>query len=137
MNIKRFEEFNELNEDTSATGGVSVSGAGAVVSANPSTFAGATIGTNWSSGGGTKGSGDVGVPFNAGGPAMQKIPVSGRDHGPRTGKKNRKPKLDMKSLKDIFSKKQDYTAKQGEVERQPKIMSFDDFYKNDITNIKK
>jgi hypothetical protein len=50
-------ESKEISEDTSATGGPAVSGGmGAVVSAQPSGLAGATIGTNWASGGGTTGS---------------------------------------------------------------------------------
>lgn len=130
---------SEMNEDTSATGGPAVGGMGAVVSANPSSLAGATIGTSWSSGGGTIGSGDVGVPFNAGGKGPQmKIPVPmGKAHGAQTGKKSRTKKLDMKALKDIFAKRQDYTAGEGNADRPSKVMSFDAFQKDAINTVKK
>jgi hypothetical protein len=45
--ITLFEDFEYIKEDTSATGGPPSSGMGAVVSANPSSLAGSTIGTNW------------------------------------------------------------------------------------------
>ena len=135
------EEYSplEVNEDTSATGGPSVGGMGAVVSANPSSFAGATIGTSYSSGGGTVGSGDVSIPYNAGGQrVVQKIPSPmGKDHGAKTGKKSRVKKLDMKALKDIFAKRQDYTAGEGNADRPSKVMSFDAFQKDAINTVKK
>lgn len=131
-----------LLEETSATGGPSVAGMGAVVSAQPSGLAGATIGTNWSSGGGTVGSGDVSIPYNPSGSnrVSQKLPM-GKDHGPRTGKKSRVKKLDMKALKDIFSKRQDFTDGEGEREQdikgKGKVMNFNNFLKNDFNAIKK
>ena len=134
-----------LLEDTSATGGPVVSsGMGAVVSAQPSGLAGATIGTNWASGGGTTGSGDVSIPYNPSGAnrVFQKLAApQGKDHGARTGKKSRVKKLDMKSLKDIFAKRQDFTS--GESEREQgikgkgKVMNFNNFLKNDFNTIKK
>jgi hypothetical protein len=138
-------ESKEISEDTSATGGPAVSGGmGAVVSAQPSGLAGATIGTSWASGGGTTGSGDVSVPYNPSGAnrVFQKFPApQGKDHGARTGKKSRVKRLDMKSLKDIFAKRQDFTA--GESEREQgikgkgKVMNFNNFLKNDFNTIKK
>jgi hypothetical protein len=133
---------NKLLEDTSATGGPSIGGMGAVVSSQPSGLAGATIGTNWASGGGTEGSGDVSIPYNPSGVnrVFQKLPM-GKDHGPRTGKKSRTKKLDIKALKDIFAKRQDFTS--GEAEREQgvkgkgKVMSFNNFLKNDFNTIKK
>ena len=130
-----------LIEDTSATGGPTVSGGmGAVVSAQPSGLAGATIGTSWASHGGTTGSGDVSVPYNPSGSnrVFQKIPAPsmGSNHGARTGKKSREKKLDMKALKNIFAKRQDFTAGQAK-NGEKKVMSFDDFQKNDINTIKK
>lgn len=131
---------SKLLEDTSATGGPSVGGMGAVVNAQPSGLAGATIGTNWASGGGSAGSGDVSVPYNPSGSnrVFQKMPVPmGKDHGPRTGKKSRQKRLDMKTLKNIFSKRQDYTSGEGEVKKSSKVMNFNNFLKNDFTTIKK
>ena len=136
-------ELKETNllEDTSATGGPSVGGMGAVVSAQPSGLAGTTIGPNWASGGGTVGSGDVSVPYNPSGAnrMFQKLPAPmGKNHGPRTGKKSRQKRLDLKALKNIFSKRKDYTAGEGEVKRgEKRVLDFNDFMKNDFTTIKK
>lgn len=135
------EKIALLLEDggmTSATGGPSVGGMGAVVSAQPSGLAGATIGTNWATTGGTTGSGDVSVPYNPSGSnrVFQQIPM-GKEHGPRTGKKSRTKKLDLKALKNIFAKRQDYTSGEGEVKKEPKVMSFDNFQKSDVNKIKK
>ena len=136
----REELMNE--EDTSATGGISPGGMGAVVNAQPSGLAGQTIGTSWASGGGQAGSGDISFGYNPGGSnrMQQKIPVMGQNHGSRTGKKSRKKKLDMKALKDVFAKRQDFTSGEGEVdkkEKRSKVMDFNDFLKNDFTTIKK
>ena len=133
---------NKLLEDTSATGGPSIGGMGAVVSSQPSGLAGTTIGTNWASGGGTEGSGDVSIPYNPSGSnrVFQKLPM-GKDHGPRTGKKSRTKKLDIKALKDVFAKRQDFTS--GESEREQgikgkgKVLNFNNFLKNDFNTIKK
>lgn len=134
-----FENF-EMNEDTSATGGLAVGGMGAVVSAQPSGLAGATIGPNWSSTGGTEGSGDISAQYNPGGldhKLQQKIPMS-KGHGPRTGKKSREKKLDLKALKNVLSKKQDYTKGSSKASGgQNKVMSFDDFEKSEINRVKK
>ena len=127
-------------EDTSATGGPagSVGGMGAVVNAQPSGLAGQTIGTNWASGGGMAGSGDISVPYNPSGAnrMQQKIPVMGSNHGPRTGKKSREKKLDLKALKSAFAKRKDFTAGQTK-NGEKKVMSFDDFKKDDVNIIKK
>jgi hypothetical protein len=49
-----------------------------------------------------------------------------------TGKKSRKKRLDRKSLKNSFSKIQDYS------DREKKVMNFDEFSaKADINTIKK
>jgi len=141
--IKLCEEISNIEkimEDTSATGGPggSVGGMGAVVSAQPSGLAGQTIGTSWASGGGTVGSGDISVPYNPGGSnrMQQKIPVMGSNHGPRTGKKSREKKLDIKALKDVFARRQDFTAGQTR-SGEKKVMSFDNFKKDDVNKIKK
>jgi len=127
--------------ETSATGGSSVGGMGAVVNSQPSGLAGATIGTNWASGGGTEGSGDVSMPYNPSGSnrVFQKAPLPmGKDHGPRTGKKSRVKKLDMKALKSVFAKRQDFTAGEGEeIKGKGKVMNFNNFLKNDFNTIKK
>lgn len=119
MTIKK---YTELYEDTSAISGA---GMGSVVSAAPSSLAGATIGSAWSDGGGTEGSGDVSVPYNAtGGNRMfQKFPM-GKFHGAMTGKKKREkqPKFD-------FSKNT------NKIKPFTKVMSFDDYTVNSINKI--
>lgn len=136
--LKYFENFeiDYLNEDgTSATGGPSSTGMGAVVSAQPSGLAGQTIGVSWASGGGTIGSGDISVPYNPSGAnrMIEKIPVMGHNHGPRTGKKSRTKKVDMNALRATFAKKQDFTK----TPKDKKVMNFDDFAKSDVNKIKK
>ena len=137
--LKDFENYILLESDTSATGGLAVGGMGAVVSAQPSGLAGATIGTNWSSSGGTEGSGDISAQYNPGGldhKLQQKIPMS-KGHGPRTGKKSREKKLDLKAIKNVLSKRQDYTKGSSKASDEKKIMSFDDFEKSEINRVKK
>lgn len=140
----------ELLEDTSATGGLSIGGMGAVVSGQPSGLAGSTIGPNWASSGGTVGSGDVSIPYNPSGSnrvfQKMKSPM-GKEHGPRTGKKSRTKRLDIKTLKNMLSKTQDY--QDGQEERSPnnpqnqptskekRVVNFNDFLRNDFNTIKK
>jgi len=137
--IKQKESL--ILEDTSATGGPSVGGMGAVVDAQPSGLAGTTIGTNWASGGGSVGSGDVSIPYNPSGSnrVFQKMPSPmGKEHGPRTGKKSRQKRLDLKALKDIFAKRQDFTSGEGEIKsKHKKVLDFNNFLKNDFNTIKK
>ena len=126
---------------TSATCGPSFGGMGAVVNAQPSGLAGTTIGTNWASGGGSVGSGDVSIPYNPSGSnrVFQKMPSPmGKEHGPRTGKKSRQKRLDLKALKDIFAKRQDFTSGEGEIKsKDKKVLDFNNFLKNDFNTIKK
>ena len=131
--IVLFENFELIKDDTSATGGLG--GGNSVVSAQPSGLAGATIGTNWSNGG-TEGSGDISTQYNPGGlyhKLQLKIPMS-KGHGPRTGKRQREKKLDLKAIKNVLSKRQDYTKASG---GEKKVMSFDDFEKSEINRVKK
>ncbi len=57
--MAEYAEFHSINENAYANAS-NVSGMGGVVSAQPSTLSGSTLGTNWSGNGGTLGSGDVG-----------------------------------------------------------------------------
>lgn len=139
------EKISEKELLLETDGGASVNsvgggGMGDVMNSQPSGLAGATIGTNWSDHGGSLGSGDVSAPYNPSGSnrMQQKIPVMGYNHGSRTGKKSRVKKLDLKALKNVMSKKQDYTAGEGEGKKPtPKVMNFQDFIKNDFTTVKK
>lgn len=157
MNIIKYENFELTNEDgTSATGGPSGAVAGAsigvgsigtsvagtpagmgpVVSAQPSTLAGSTIGSDWSDHGGTVGSGDISNPLNMGPNKMyQKTPAGemGKSHGARTGKKTREKKIDFKALKNVFAQKQDFTVTKG----SKKVMNFNDFQKQDLNKVTK
>lgn len=150
-------EYSEsilLNEDVSATGGPagSVSGGsvssggvtmgmGNVVASQPSSYAGTTTSGAYAQGGGTDGSGDIGVPFNAmgGNKMFQKIPAKemGTNHGPRTGKKSRQKKLNLKTIKNIFAQRQDFTANQGTSTKGKRVMNFDDFQKDGLNKVTK
>ena len=142
-NIKDFIDF--INEDTSAVGGPSCGsgdgggggeaygnassmGMGAVVSAQPSSFAGSTQGPAWSNGGGTIGSGDV----NSNGrkkpytkiPAKYNNKLKNKNHGSTRGKKIRPVGFDIKQLAP---------------KKAGKVLNFDDFQKKNteiITKVK-
>lgn len=152
---KKEEEYvASLKEDTSGTGGpggavsgggvgsggiafsnAGIAGMGNIVASQPSSLAGSTIGNNWSDNGGTIGSGDVSFPFPSGGKNLyQKSPIKtmGKQHGARTGKKSRVKPLDLKALKNTFSKRQDYTTNATSTK---KVMNFDDFTKSNLTKV--
>jgi hypothetical protein len=134
----RQQEESILENATSATGGPA--GMGSVVSAQPSGLAGATIGPNWASHGGTVGSGDVSVPYNPSGAnrVFQKIPAPmGKDHGARTGKKSRQKRLDMKTLQNIFKNRPKFSGSDEKKPGEKKVMDFNDFLKNDVNTVKK
>ncbi len=152
MILEREQDYvNYLNEDT-ATGGpsgaagaatvgyggggvgyanASIGGMGAVVSPQPSMFAGVTTEPGYSAGGGSVGSGDISVPYNPGGrkKVFQKISADNR----KGTNKRRKNKI-IQGLKNIFSQKQDYTAGQGG-SKPSKIMNFDKFSKDDLNKV--
>ena len=111
----------------------SIGGMGAVVSPQPSMFAGVTTEPGYSDGGGKVGSGDISVPYNPGGrkKVFQKVPVDNR----KGSNKRRKNKL-IQGLKNIFSQRQDYTSGQGN-EKPSKIMNFDNFSKDDLNKVTK
>lgn len=149
---------NFLKEDVSATGGistcgsgpvsmgVSVPGMGPISSPQPSAFPGSTMGPNYVNGGGRDGSGDIGFPLNMGpkGVYSKTAAPNGlmnigrtKEHGGVSAKRNRRSKkLNMKSLKNIFAKKQDYTSGQGE-RKTSRVMNFDNFAKNQFNKITK
>jgi len=134
------EEFipSAANE-TSATGGPSSGGEVLSRSSGRSGLGGQTLGMSWASGGGPEQPGQISVPYNPSGPnrVFQKIPAEmGKNHGARTGKKSREKKLDIKSLKSMFAKRQDYTAGEGEA-RPSRVMSYDSFAKDDMNTVKR
>lgn len=154
---KKEQEYAfSIVEDTSATGGpagavsggdvsstgvafanAGIGGMGPVTAAQPSSYAGSTIGNDWSGNGGTIGSGDISNPFPGPDKMYQKTPAGemGKDHGARTGKKSRVKKLDLKSLRNSFSKKQDYTA--SAEPKGKRVMNFDDFQKQGLSKVTK
>jgi hypothetical protein len=119
-----FKQNGFLNEDSG--------GMGAITSAQPSTLPGVTTGQS----AGTVGSGDISVPFNPGGGAKmsQKVQVMGYNHGPRTGKKSREKKLDLKQIRNSLKSRKDFTHGQT---TGRKVMTFDDFKKDDVNKITK
>lgn len=141
-----------LNETTSATGGpagsvgsitggggvalanATTAGMGAIQSGQPSAFPGALNGVDWISGGGTEGSGDIGVPYNPSGKnrVFQKVPATmGKGHGAMTGKKSREKKLDLKHLRDILKKDR------NSMEKGKRVLNFDDFAKDKLDKVTK
>jgi|688.fasta_scaffold83951_4 hypothetical protein len=140
----------ELNENTSATGGPSGDAGsstvgygsigvglrttvGPVPSTNPQRSSGNLAGSDWINGGK---SGDVETPFNPSGSnrVFQKTPVMGKGHGAMTGKKSRVKPLDLKALRDVLKNKNKQTDMKP---RTGKVMNFDDFQKGEITNVTK
>lgn len=108
----------------------SIAGMGAVVSSQPSTNAGVTTEPGYTSGGGQIGSGDIGVPLNAGGTKVfQKIPVDNR----KGNSKRRKNKM-LAGLKTAIMNRQDFTAGQGKV-KPSKVMNFDNFSKSELNKV--
>jgi|TARA_B110000483_G_C18096291_1_gene504013 hypothetical protein len=128
-NIDDVLNSKKLNEDSDG-GGPAVAGMGAVVSAQPSSLAGSTIGSNFTDGGGTVGSGDVSVPYNTGSSkkmSQLKIPLGGFTDL-YTNKKNRKKKSD--NTIDLNQPVLDFTPKSN-------VMSYTDFIKFDLNKPKK
>jgi hypothetical protein len=112
----------------------SIGGMGSVVSPQPSQFAGVTSEPGYTLGGGRTGSGDISVPYNPGGRKKVFQKQSAYDNRKGTNKR-RKNKL-LSGLKNVFSQKQDYTAKQGST-KSSKIMDFDKFSKEDLMRVTK
>lgn len=129
--IKVIED--KIVENTSATGGPFVGGGGGM-SGNPVDLGKTPLGPKWASGS-TNDKGYINVPYNPSGAdrMMQRISVMGKDHGARTGKKSREKRLDIKSLRAALAKRKDFERKDGE----KKVMSFDNFTKDDFSRIKK
>jgi hypothetical protein len=143
---------NEINENTSATGGPSggagssavgfgsigislKSNVGPVPPAQPSRASGSLNGQNWINGG--QPGGDIETPFNPSGPnrVFQKTPM-GKGHGAMTGKKSRVKPLDLKALRDVLKSKN----KNKDTDMKPrtgKVMNFDDFQKGEMTQVTK
>ena len=149
------EEYSTyITEDVSGTGGPSgavtssatgvggggvaysnanIGGMGAVVSPQPSSFAGVTTEPGYSAGGGKSGSGDIGVPYNAGGKKVfQKVSSDNR----RGSNRRRKNKV-LAGLKQALGKKLDFTYGEGGSPKGGKIMSFDNFKKDNLSKVTK
>tara|TARA_B100001094_G_C18152489_1_gene784473 strand:+ start:341 stop:1015 length:675 start_codon:yes stop_codon:yes gene_type:complete len=121
----------KLNEESATGGAPPVAGMGAVVSAQPSSFAGSTVGANFTDGGGTVGSGDVSVPYNPGGSdrMVQKIPLGGFTDLYTNKTKKKKKKTSDKGV-DLNQPVLDFTTKSN-------VMSYTDFVKFDLNKPKK
>jgi hypothetical protein len=97
-------------------------------------LAGQTIGVNWSSSK-TAEPDQLAIPMNPSGSnrVFQKIGMRKSRFHRSTRDKKRRP-----GVKDIlFKKRQDFTNKEGGVEKPGKVMSFQNFYKDDTTTVKK
>jgi hypothetical protein len=114
--------------ETSATGGPVVGGGGGMTG-NPISLGKTPLGPKWASGGGDD-KGYINAPYNPGGAdrMMQRVPVMGTGHGPRTGKKTREKRLDINAIRKSLAQR-----KEGE----KKVMDFDNFTKDEINTIKK
>ena len=128
------EEFipGEVSE-TSATGGPFIGGGYGGPSAAPG-LAGQTIGTNWSSSKSSEPD-QLAIPYNPSGAnrVFQNIPMRKSRFHRSTRDRKRRP-----GIKDIlFKRRQDFTNKEGGVEKPGKVMSFQNFYKDDTTTVKK
>ena len=109
-----------INEDGDASANASnTAGMGNVTAAQPSTNPGCTIGSDYSSGGGRDGSGDVGFPLNA---PYRKTPGGSKN---KKGKHNKFSKL--------FQIKQNWT--QGQDKKSSKVMDWDTFNINKVTHL--
>jgi hypothetical protein len=106
MNIE-VKVIEVIKEDATATVSGSA-GMGAVTATQPSTNSGTTIGTAFTSGGGTIGSGDVSNP-------LLRAPFE-KPHGSKRNKK----------FNSIFKKAQDYTKSKN---RKRHLKKFSDFSK--------
>jgi len=113
MNIQ-VKVIDILNEDAYASAS-SVGGMGNITPAQPSTNAGCTTGSDFTSGGGTVGSGDVSNPMS----------IQRKDG---KGKKKKKGK----KFSEVFDLKQNWTKG---ADKPPKLKSFNDFNVNKVTHL--
>lgn len=117
-----------------AYGTSAVSGMGSVVSPQPSSHSGQTISPGYENGGGQIGSGDIGVPYNAGGTKVfQKAKVDDN----RKGTNKRRRKKILAGLRGIV-KRNDWTHNQGGQPSKPKkILNFNSFQKDSLSKVTK
>ena len=128
------EEFipGEVSE-TSATGGPFIGGGYGGPSAAPG-LAGQTIGTNWSSSKSAEPD-QLAIPMNPGGSnrVFHNIPIGTRKSRLHRSTRDKKRRPGIKDI--LFKKRQDFTNKEGG-EKPGKVMSFQNFYKDDTTTVK-
>jgi hypothetical protein len=130
------EEFipGEVSE-TSATGGPFIGGGYGGPSAAPG-LAGQTIGTNWSSSKSAEPD-QLAIPYNPSGAnrVFHNIPIGTRKSRLHRSTRDKKRRPGIKDI--LFKRRQDFTNKEGGVEKPGKVMSFQNFYKDDTTTVKK
>jgi len=119
-NIKSFDLFLEDDGGIAYSGSTNV-GMGPVISAQPSVNSGSMIGSDWSSGGGTIGSGDISFPWNS---SSNKMIF--RKEKVKRFKDKKVNKFKRKSIKVLYDKPS-----------KSKLMTFDNFIKNDLTKVNK
>ena len=99
-------------------------------------LAGQTIGVNWSSSKAAEPD-QLAIPMNPSGSnrVFQNIPIGTRKSRLHRSTRDKKRRPGVKDI--LFKKRQDFTNKEGGVEKPGKVMSFQNFYKDDITTVKK
>lgn len=130
------EEFipGEVSE-TSATGGPFIGGGYGGPSAAPG-LAGQTIGMNWSSSKSAEPD-QLAIPMNPSGSnrVFHNIPIGTRKSRFHRSTRDKKRRPGVKDV--LFKRRQDFTNKEDGVEKPGKVMSFQNFYKDDTTTVKK
>jgi hypothetical protein len=130
------EEFipGEVSE-TSATGGPFIGGGYGGPSAAPG-LAGQTIGMNWSSSKSAEPD-QLAIPMNPSGSnrVFHNIPIGTRKSRLHRSTRYKKRRPGVKDI--LFKRRQDFTNKEGGVKKPGKVMSFQNFYKDDTTTVKK
>lgn len=136
-----------------AYGNASYGGMQAVSSPQPSSYAGVTTDPGYSAGGGVPGSGDMSIPYSASissKDSPKKI-ISQKGDPLNKGKKDRRKSKEIAALRQALKSRKkfkadqggDFTFGQGGVPkysaptqpREPKVMSFDDFAKNQMNKV--
>lgn len=128
---KESEYINLIKENDCGSIGVSLN-SGGIVSSQPSNYSGVTTEPGYSNGGGTIGSGDISIPYHLNGTkTFQKVPVDNR----KGNSKRRKNKI-LTGLKNSLANRKDFLSGQSK-DRPKKVMSFNDFNKEDINKVTK
>lgn len=120
--INKLINYKLIKEDGEAMANASGMGMGNVGGASPSGNIGCTIGSNYSAGGGTIGSGDISVPYNTGSNKMVFTKGKGYEHG--SIRKKRK----KNNIREIM---------RNAPEKPSRVLSFNDYQKSNVNQVHK